>query len=61
MYKCLQASQAALKDHLVYCGSKGALDMMTKVMALELGAHNIRCNCINPTGKLKNFLFYFLH
>ncbi|ODM95655.1 L-xylulose reductase [Orchesella cincta] len=44
-----QASQAALKDHLVYCGTKGALDIMTKVMALELGPFNIRCNTVNPT------------
>ena len=26
-----QASQAALADHTVYCGTKGALDMVTKV------------------------------
>ncbi|CAL8122474.1 unnamed protein product [Orchesella dallaii] len=44
-----QASQAALKDHLVYCGTKGALDIMSKVMALELGPFNIRCNTVNPT------------
>lgn len=44
-----QASQAALKDHIVYAGSKGAVDIMTRVMALELGPHNIRVNCINPT------------
>jgi len=44
-----QASQAALQDHLVYCGTKGALDIMTKVMALELGPFNIRCNTVNPT------------
>jgi len=44
-----QASQAALKDHLVYSGTKGALDIMCKVMALELGSSNIRVNCVNPT------------
>ncbi|XP_067005950.2 L-xylulose reductase [Anabrus simplex] len=44
-----QASQAALADHTVYCGTKGALDMISKVMALELGPHNIRVNCVNPT------------
>jgi L-xylulose reductase len=44
-----QASQAALTDHTVYCGTKGALDMVSKVMALELGPFNIRVNCINPT------------
>ncbi|XP_032832015.2 L-xylulose reductase isoform X1 [Petromyzon marinus] len=44
-----QASQRALLNHTVYCASKGALDMLTKVMALELGPHNIRVNAVNPT------------
>ncbi|XP_023331818.1 L-xylulose reductase isoform X1 [Eurytemora carolleeae] len=44
-----QASQAALKDHVLYCGTKGALDIMSKVMGLELGEHGIRVNCVNPT------------
>ncbi|XP_076386311.1 L-xylulose reductase isoform X2 [Megachile rotundata] len=44
-----QASQAALKDHAVYCSSKGAVDMLSKTMALELGPHNIRVNTVNPT------------
>ena len=44
-----QASQAALKDHAVYCASKGAVDMLSKAMALELGPHNIRVNTVNPT------------
>ncbi|KAL0893012.1 hypothetical protein ABMA27_014671 [Loxostege sticticalis] len=44
-----QASLAALKDHVVYCGSKGAIDAMTRVMALELGPHGIRVNTVNPT------------
>ncbi|XP_077959392.1 L-xylulose reductase [Gasterosteus aculeatus] len=44
-----QASQCALRDHTVYCATKGALDMMTKVMALELGPHQIRVNSVNPT------------
>ncbi|XP_076623274.1 L-xylulose reductase [Colletes latitarsis] len=44
-----QASHAALKDHAVYCSSKGAVDMLSKTMALELGPHNIRVNTVNPT------------
>ncbi|GLG99580.1 Dehydrogenase/reductase SDR family protein 7-like [Gryllus bimaculatus] len=44
-----QASQAALADHTVYCGTKAAVDQISKVMALELGPHNIRVNCVNPT------------
>ena len=34
-----QASMAALKDHTLYSSAKGALDMLTKTMALELGPH----------------------
>lgn len=33
---------AAGKNHTSYCVSKGALDNLTKTMALELGPHNIR-------------------
>ncbi|XP_011701588.1 PREDICTED: L-xylulose reductase [Wasmannia auropunctata] len=44
-----QAGQAALKDHAVYCTSKGGLDMLSKAMALELGPHNIRVNTVGPT------------
>jgi len=44
-----QASQAALGDHTVYCATKGALDMVTKVAALEFGPHQIRVNAVNPT------------
>ncbi|XP_004639521.1 L-xylulose reductase [Octodon degus] len=44
-----QASQRALANHGVYCSTKGALDMLTKVMALELGPHKIRVNAVNPT------------
>ncbi|KAA8581166.1 hypothetical protein FQN60_008532 [Etheostoma spectabile] len=44
-----QASQCALRDHAVYCATKAALDMLTKVMALELGPHQIRVNSVNPT------------
>ncbi|XP_033212229.1 L-xylulose reductase-like [Belonocnema kinseyi] len=44
-----QAAEAALWDHSVYCASKGALQMFTRTMALELGQHNIRVNSVNPT------------
>lgn len=39
-------------DHAAYCASKGALDAMTRVMAVELGSHGIRVNCVNPVVTL---------
>ena len=44
-----QAGLVALKDHLVYCASKAAVDSLTKVFALEYGPFNIRTNAVNPT------------
>ena len=44
-----QASMVALRDHASYCASKGALDQLTRVMALELGPYQIRVNSLNPT------------
>ncbi|KAG7156068.1 L-xylulose reductase-like [Homarus americanus] len=44
-----QAGQRALVDHAIYCPTKGALDMLTKVMALELGPKGIRVNAVAPT------------
>ena len=41
-----------------YCASKGAVVLLTKAMAVDHGAHNIRVNCICPgdtdTGMLRN-------
>lgn len=31
-----------------YCASKGGVTVMTKAMALDYAAHNIRVNCVNP-------------
>lgn len=47
-----QASMVGLQDHAAYCASKGALDQLTRVMALELGPHHIRVNAVNPTVTL---------
>lgn len=47
-----QASKLGLVDHAAYCASKGALDQLTRVMALELGPHQIRVNAVNPTVTL---------
>jgi L-xylulose reductase len=46
------ASFTGFVDHAVYCASKGALDAMSRVMAHELGSHNIRVNCVNPAVTL---------
>ena len=42
----------ALADHTAYCASKGALDQLTRMMALELGKHQIRVNAVAPTVTL---------
>jgi NAD(P)-dependent dehydrogenase (short-subunit alcohol dehydrogenase family) len=47
-----QASMVGIYDHAAYCASKGALDNLTRVMALELGPHQIRVNAVNPTVTL---------
>jgi L-xylulose reductase len=47
-----QASMVGLADHAAYCSSKGALDQLTRVMAIELGPHGIRVNSLNPTVTL---------
>lgn len=44
-----QASHVALPNHTTYCTSKGALDLLTQMMALELGPYQIRVNAVNPT------------
>jgi L-xylulose reductase len=44
-----QAALVALPGHISYGASKGALETITKVSALELGRYNIRVNAVNPT------------
>ena len=44
-----QASLVGLAGHVSYASSKGAVDAMTRVSALELGKHKIRVNAVNPT------------
>ena len=43
-----QASLVGLAGHISYASSKGAVDAMTRVSALELGQY-IRVNAVNPT------------
>lgn len=44
-----QAGVVALEGHAAYAASKGGLNILTKVMALEWGAHNIQVNAVAPT------------
>ena len=44
-----QTSFVPLPQHTSYCISKAGMDMLTKMMALELGKKNIRVNSVNPT------------
>jgi NAD(P)-dependent dehydrogenase (short-subunit alcohol dehydrogenase family) len=44
-----QAALVALRGHISYGSSKAALDNITRVSALELGAYNLRVNSVNPT------------
>jgi L-xylulose reductase len=46
------ASFQGVPEHAAYCATKGALDAMTRVMAVELGAHGIRVNTVNPVVTL---------
>jgi NAD(P)-dependent dehydrogenase (short-subunit alcohol dehydrogenase family) len=42
------ASIIGITDHTTYCISKGGIDQLTRVMALELGPHKIRVNAVQP-------------
>lgn len=44
-----QASLVAIKDHAVYCASKGGVNSLTKVMALEWADKGVTVNAISPT------------
>lgn len=44
-----QASLVAIKDHAVYCATKGGVNLLTKVLALEWADKGITVNGIAPT------------
>ncbi len=46
------AARRGVANHAAYCASKAALDAITRVMAVELGAAGIRVNSVNPTVTL---------
>ncbi|XP_009596119.1 uncharacterized protein [Nicotiana tomentosiformis] len=41
-------NRISVRGGIAYSSSKAAMDSMTKVMALELGEHNVRVNAIAP-------------
>ena len=43
------AGLRALTEHYAYCAGKAALQMATKVLALELGPRGVRANAVCPT------------
>ncbi|MEM8927222.1 MAG: SDR family oxidoreductase [Bacteroidota bacterium] len=44
-----QASLVAIKDHAVYCASKGGVNLLTKVLALEWADKGVTVNGVAPT------------
>jgi len=44
-----QSGVVGLVDHSAYCASKGGLNQLTRVMAIEWSPHNIQINAVCPT------------
>jgi NAD(P)-dependent dehydrogenase (short-subunit alcohol dehydrogenase family) len=44
-----QASVVGIRDHAVYCASKGGVNQLTRVLALEWSALGINVNAVAPT------------
>jgi len=44
-----QAGLVALRDHAAYCASKAALNMITKLLAVEWGGRGVTVNAVAPT------------
>jgi 2-deoxy-D-gluconate 3-dehydrogenase len=44
-----QAGSVAIRDHAVYCATKGGLDQITRVLALEWGHRGVTVNAVAPT------------
>ena len=41
------STSMGVENHAAYCASKGGLDALTRVLAVELGPHGIRANTVN--------------
>jgi NAD(P)-dependent dehydrogenase (short-subunit alcohol dehydrogenase family) len=44
-----QASLVGIRDHAVYCASKGGVNQVTRVLALEWSARGVTVNAVAPT------------
>lgn len=44
-----QASSVGIRDHAVYCATKGGVDQFTRVLALEWGHRGVNVNAVAPT------------
>ena len=44
-----QASLVGIADHAVYCASKGAVNQIVRVLALEWGGRGVTVNAVAPT------------
>ncbi|WP_020112823.1 SDR family NAD(P)-dependent oxidoreductase [Rhodococcus sp. 114MFTsu3.1] len=44
-----QAGTVGIEERAVYCTTKGGLDQLTKVLAIEWAEHSIRVNTVAPT------------